>query len=74
MSQWSTILTPAEIEASHAFTARLDPRFAAADRAFYESQDLPQLRALAAQAWDSNSPTAYQMARSYAARIQEKTP
>lgn len=69
MNQWSDILTSAQIEASHAATAKLDPAFAKRDREFYRVQTANQLRALAAQAWNCNSPTAYQMARSYLALV-----
>jgi hypothetical protein len=65
MNQWTDILTAEQIEASHAETAKLDPRFAARDRAFWRSQAANQLRVHAARAWESNSPTQYQMARSY---------
>ena len=69
-SQWSHILTPAELEAHHALTASIDPRFAAGERAFYEGRTANQLRVLAAQAWDCCEPTGYQMARSYAALME----
>ena len=65
-SPWNTVLTPAELDAHYALTASLDPRFAAGERAFYESRTSVQLRVLAAQAWDCCEPTSYQMARSYA--------
>lgn len=67
MSQWTHILNREEIAARHALTARLDPAFAARERAFYETRTKAQLETLASQAWDCNSPTGYQMARSYAA-------
>lgn len=67
MNLWTDILTAEQIEASHAATAKLDPRFARQDREFYRAQTANQLRGLAAQAWNCNSPTAYQMARSYLA-------
>lgn len=66
MSQWSHILSRAELEAHYALTASLDPRFAADERTFYEGRSFNQLNALSAQAWDCNEPTAYQLARSYA--------
>lgn len=69
MNQWHTLLTRAELEARHALTASLDPRFAAGERAFYESRSKAQLACLAAGAWDANEPTAYQLARSYAALL-----
>lgn len=67
MSQWSQILTTAEINAYHALTASLDPAFAAKERAWYESRTVNQLKSSAAQAWDWNHPTAYQLAKSYLA-------
>jgi FkbM family methyltransferase len=69
-SQWSDILPPAALEAHYALTASLDPRFAKSERDFYESRTFNQLKALAAQAWDANEPTAYQLARSYAALVE----
>lgn len=66
-SAWNTILTATALDARHALTASLDPRFAKEERAFYESRTSAQLRALAAQAWDCCDPTGYQMAQSYAA-------
>lgn len=67
MSQWSVVLSGAQLDALHALTASLDPRFAAGERAFYLSRTPAQLRTLAVQAWDANEPTTYQLARSYAA-------
>lgn len=69
-SPWAHILSPAEIDAHHALTASIDPRFAATDRAFYESRTGAQLANLAAGAWNCNDPTGYQVARSYAALPQ----
>ena len=66
-SQWSDILSSAELEAHYTLTASLDPRFAKEERAFYESRTVNQLEVLAAQAWNCNEATAYQLARSYAA-------
>ena len=66
-SAWNTILTAAELDAHYALTASLDPRFAKSERDFYESRTINQLRVLAAQAWDCNEPTGYQLARSYLA-------
>ena len=66
-SAWNAILTAAELDAHYALTASLDPRFAQAERGWYESRTINQLRVLAAQAWDCNEPTCYQMARSYLA-------
>lgn len=66
-SQWTDILSTAELDAHYALTASLDPRFAAGERAFYESRTASQLRVLTAQTWNCNEPTGYQLARSYAA-------
>jgi hypothetical protein len=68
-SQWSHILNRQEIDAYHSLTASIDPSFAAKDRAFYESRTDAQLDTLAAQAWNSNQPTPYQLARSYRAAL-----
>ena len=65
-SAWNTILTAPELDAHYALTASLDPHFAKGERTFYESRTPTQLRVLAAQAWDCNDPTGYQLARSYA--------
>lgn len=64
---WSHILSREEIEAQHALTASLDPHFAREQRQFYEGRTASQLAVLASQAWNSNDPDGYQMARSYAA-------
>ena len=69
-SAWNTILTAPELDAHYALTASLDPRFAKGERTFYESRTPTQLRVLAAQAWDCNEPTAYQLARSHAALVE----
>lgn len=61
----TSILTAAELDARYAFTASLDPRFAKGERDFYESRTVNQLRVLAAQAWDCNDLTGYQMAQSH---------
>lgn len=66
-NQWGEILDQSKIDARHALTASIDPRFAAADRAFYESRTASDLRVLVSQAWNCNEPTAYQIARSYLA-------
>ncbi len=66
-SQWSHTMSRAELEAHYALTASLDPSFAKGERAFYESRTVNQLRALAAQAWNSCEPTPYQMAQTYLA-------
>lgn len=65
MSQWSHVLSQAEINAYHALTASLDPAYASGERAWYESRTVNQLKVAAAQAWDANIPTAYQLAKSY---------
>lgn len=66
MNHWSHILTAVELEAHYALTASIDPAFAAKEQAFYESRTYDQLKALAAQAFDSNQATAYQLAKTYA--------
>lgn len=68
--QWHQILTREELEAHHALTASLDPRFARREREFYSTRTASQLRTLAAQAWNGNLRDGYVLARSYAA-IQE---
>lgn len=68
-SQWLKVLSPAEIDAYHALTATLDPAFAKREKEFYLSQTSDRLRVLAAQSWNANDSTGYQMARSYAARL-----
>jgi len=74
-SAWNTILTAPELDAHYALTASLDPHFAKGERTFYESRTPTQLRVLAAQAWDCNDPTGYQLARSYLAlAVAKPTP
>jgi hypothetical protein len=70
MSQWTDILTAREMAESRALTARLDPAFATAQHAFYTTRSASELRALAQQAWLTNDPTQYQVARSYLALLQ----
>ncbi len=67
MSQWSTLLNRAEIDAYHALTASPDPAFAAREQAFYASRTASQLATLASGAWCANDATTYQLSRSYAA-------
>jgi hypothetical protein len=67
---WNTILTPAEIEASHACTAQLDPAFAARDRAWYQARTANELRSAMVQAWNCSEAGAYQMACSYLAKLE----
>lgn len=69
-SHWTDILSLADLDAHYALTASLDPRFAKAQRAFYENRTLEQLNALVAQAWRCNEPTSYQLARSHAAIVK----
>ena len=66
-SQWTKILSTAELDAYHASTAELDAAFAHRSREFYLSRTLGQLRALEHQAWLTCEPNLYQLARSYAA-------
>jgi hypothetical protein len=68
---WVDILTPADIAAQFALTARIDPGFAAAQRRFYETRTTSQLDALARQSWLCNEPDGYQLARSFAALIPQ---
>lgn len=65
--QWSTILSPAQLEADHALTMRLDPRHAIESRKFWESRTVIQLEILKSGAWMANDPDTYQKARSYLA-------
>lgn len=67
MSQWSEILSAEQIEAKYAATAKLDARFAARSKAFWQIQSVNSLRSLMAGAWTANDPEGYQMARSYLA-------
>lgn len=64
MSKWTTILTAGELEALYASIAKLDPRFAAESRKFWESRTASQLEVLAHQSWLCNDAEAYQIARS----------
>lgn len=66
---WVHIPTDAELEARHAVTASLDPRFAREDRKFWESRTEPQLRVLKREAWDANDSGAYQTARAYLVKL-----
>jgi hypothetical protein len=69
---WSTIPTDADIDAAHALTVSLDPRFAREARAFWESRTAAQLCAARAQAWDCCEPEPYAKARYYLARLAAK--
>ena len=62
---WTDILTETELKARTASIAKLDPRFARDDAAFYESRSANQIRALITQAWNCNHSEGYQVARSY---------
>ena len=74
-SQWTDILSSAELDAQYALTASLDPAFARRQREFYEVRTIPQLQALAAQAWNCGDPDGYQLARSHAAlRVTRELP
>lgn len=72
MSQWTEILSPAQLDEHYARTAALDPVFARKQRAFYESRGDEQLRAIAAGAWQANDADTYQLARSYLGAPQER--
>jgi len=67
MSQWSHVLTAAEIEAQFALTASLDPSFARQQREWYETRTVAQLKGAAAGAWTANDSDGYQLARSFIA-------
>jgi hypothetical protein len=67
MNTWTDILTADQLAAKYAFTATLDPRFAAEDRKFWESRTVAQLHGLKAGAWNCNEGETYQKARSYLA-------
>lgn len=69
-SPWSHILTPEEIDAYHALTASIDPRFARAERAEYQAMTAAQLRVAMSRAWLCNEACRYQLARSYLAMIE----
>lgn len=70
VSLWVKIINAAEIAAYHAMTAKIDPRFAKSEAAFYASCTANRLRVLIAQAWDCNDSTAYMVARSYLAQLE----
>jgi hypothetical protein len=65
MGQWSKILTSNELDAHYAFTAKIDPVFAAKQREFYNSRTENDLRAHINQAWNCNDADGYQLARSH---------
>ncbi len=65
MSQWTHVLTAAEIDAYVAKVESLDPAFAAEQKRFYEAQTISGLSALMHQSWLCNDATGYQLARSY---------
>lgn len=67
MSQWSHILTAAELDEQFALTASLDPSFARQQREWYETRTIAQLKGAAAGAWTANEPDGYQLARSFIA-------
>ena len=64
---WYHILSKRALEERHALTARLDPAFAAASRAFWEARTAIELSTIAAGAWYANDSDTYQLARSYLA-------
>lgn len=64
---WMDLMTAEELAARTAETAKLDPAFAARDKAFYESRTAGDLRSLATQAWNCSQSEGYQVARSYLA-------
>jgi hypothetical protein len=66
-SQWTHVLTQAEIDARFDLTHAVDPRFAREQRRFYATRTSNELKALINQAWLCNDADGYQMARSYLA-------
>lgn len=70
MSQWTHVLTPAEIAAHHALIASIDPAFSVRDREYWEKRTEGELRSLMFGAWNCNDADAYQIARSYLALKQ----
>jgi hypothetical protein len=68
MTQWNTILTANELAARYAFTAKIDPSFAAQQSAFYDGRTDNELRALINGAWNCNDADGYQLARSHLAK------
>lgn len=64
---WTDVLSQEELDDLHEKTADLDPAFAAASRRYWASRTENELSALAQQAWLTNDPDQYQMARSYLA-------
>jgi hypothetical protein len=71
MSHWNEVLSSEQLEAFHALTNRIDPRFMIEEKRYYETRTIAQLRALSCGAWTANDGHGYQMARSYLA-IAEK--
>ena len=67
MSQWSHILTAAELDEQFALTARLDPSFARQQREWYEARTVQELRSHMNGAWNANDSDGYQLARSFIA-------
>jgi hypothetical protein len=67
MSQWTRILTAAELDTLFALTAKLDPRFARQQREWYEARTVQELRSHMNGAWNANDSDGYQMARSFIA-------
>lgn len=73
MSQWSHILTAAEIDAQFALTASLDPSFARQQREWYETRTTNELRSAMNGAWNANDSDGYQLARSFLALKERVT-
>ena len=64
---WNVLLSSEEIGAYYALMDTIDPAQAEKTRAFYEARTIPQLKALARQAWFCNEASSYQLAQSYIA-------
>jgi hypothetical protein len=64
-NRWNTTMTAEQLDAYYAQTYALDARFAAAERRFWETRTVAQLKSLKAGAWDACEGDTYQLARSY---------
>lgn len=67
MSQWTNILTIADLKARYELTSNLDARFARDENYFWSTRTIDQLHILQHQAWLTNSADQWQLARSYLA-------
>ena len=72
---WNTLKTNEELEAYYSLMASIDYAQAQKTRAFYESRTIPQLKVLAAEAWQCNEGDLYQLAMTYyMLRVLEQKP